>query len=321
MIPVVGQFLIGFIVIIISFAGGLNVLYGDTSSLWSGGNEYIDSSLNAFTGIGNQVTNNLFQPYALYWLGDITIVVYFIISGIVLVNMLIAMMGSKFGDLTQKHLLLRKQHFYKGSALIELEHAILPAPFNVPHLIFLLLTKSCWPFGEFDRWMYVVLPNPFSFTGQLRDMWCKYLEWKENKEEDEDEAEEPEAEAGGDEEVDEYFREKDQYDANADEDELNAYVEKLQQIKPFVDKYFKTWHSQYRKALATHRRNEKEGRIHGDDGTDRGGGGDHKDSGNSSRKPDSPKKHSKAVKSPRKTKDNDDDNKDSDYVAMTDIKS
>jgi len=292
----------------------------------------MDSALNAFTGIGNQVENNLFQPYVLYWLGDLTIIVYFIICGIVLVNMLIAMMGSKFGDLTEKHLLLRKQQFYKGAALIELEHAILPAPFNVPHLIFLLLTKSCWPFGEFDRWMYVVLPNPFLFTGQLRDMWCKYLEWKvaqkkKKKGGEEEEEEEDEDEESEENETDEYFKEKDQYDANADEDELNAYVEKLSAIKPFVDGYFRSWHSKYRHALETHRKHELESdtvAVSDKDEEDAiiSGG-----SGNSSKKAVSPrsppkkkeKEKVKATKSPRTRKD--DDDKDPDYVAMTDIKS
>jgi len=254
LLPVVGQFLMGFFVIIVSFAGGLNILYGSLSVLWSGGNEYMDSTQNALTGLNNRVDNFVFQPYVVYWLGDATLFVYLIICGIVLVNMLIAMMGSKFQDLTQKHLLLRKQLFAKGSALIELEHAILPAPLNIVHIIFLLITKPWWPHGEFDRWMFVVLRNPFIFTGQLRDMWCKFLAWKKNPHlfDDGEESEEEEQEEAAD-STDEFFQEKDQYDVNASEDELNAYVSQLNKIKPFIDKYFARWHKNYVIAQITHR--------------------------------------------------------------------
>jgi len=308
MIPVVAQFLIGFIVIIISFAAGLNVLYGSVSPMWSGGNEYMDSAINAFTGLDNQVQNNVFQPYVAYWLGDITLFIYLIICGIVLVNMLIAMMGSKFADLTQKHLLLRKQHFYKGAALIELEHSIFPAPFNLPHLIFLFLTKPWWPYGEYDRWIYLMQPNPFIFTGQLRDMWCKYLDWLDrDKDEDEEQPEEEDDE--------DYFKEKDQYDANADEDELNAYVSKLVAIKPFIDMYFSRWQTRYREALATHRRNVMARGADDSNDDDDDQGKKEKEKGIESPQK---KKSPKVVKAKKKSKDDDDDEKDPDYVAMQD---
>jgi len=315
----------GFFVIIVSFAGGLNILYGSLSVLWSGGNEYMDSTQNALTGLNNRVDNFVFQPYVVYWLGDATLFVYLIICGIVLVNMLIAMMGSKFQDLTQKHLLLRKQIFAKGSALVELEHAILPSPLNIPHLIFLLMTKPWWPYGEFDRWMFVVLPNPFIFTGQLRDMWCKFLEWKKNPHvfhehegEEEEEEEEPEKEEAAD-SADEFFQEKDQYDVNASEDELNAYVSKLDKLKPFIDAYFTRWHKNYIIAHKTHRL------THHDDSDDPTSGR----LGSSGSKPhheEHKKEEKKEEKKPEKKKDRkksksskkDDESDDPDYIAMQD---
>jgi len=305
-------------VIIVSFAGGFNILYGEVSSLWSGGNEFVASMVNAFTGLDNRVTNNVFQPYVVYWLGDITVFIYLIICIIVLVNMLIAMMGAKFTDLTEKHVLLRKQLFARGSALVELEHAILPAPLNIFHLIVLYIWKPWWPYGEFDRWMYTVLPNPFIFTGQLRDMWCKYQEWRKDPKclDDGDEEEEESEDESDEDDAEEFFLEKDQYDVNASEDELNHYVIKLNKLKPFMDKYFARWHRRYKKALLTHRG--------GDDGGDDGGdGGD--DASTKLKSPKkTPTKSPKSQKSPKSPKDKkkgkekNTDLDDPDYIAMAD---
>jgi len=292
MIPIVAQFLIGFFVIILAFAGGLNVLYGDVSSLWSGGNEFMDSAKNAFTGLGNQVTNNVFQPYVFYWLGDITLFVYLIVCGIVLVNMLIAMMGSKFSDITQKHLLLRKQQFYKGEAFIEFAHSLLPAPLNIFHVIFLLLTKPCWPFGEFDRWMYYSIPNPFIFTGQLREMWSEYIDWLSQKNGDKEKKDD-----------DDYFQEKDQYDAAGDVDEDSAYVAKHAEIKPFMDSYFRTWRGKFF---------DEQTQL-GGKGDDHRKGDEKISKGKETKKISSPRESVKQTKSQKK-RDDDDDN----YIALQD---
>jgi len=237
LLPIVGQFFIGFSVIIISFGAGLNMLYGAFSSEWSGGQEYIDSLQNALAGLNNRVTNNLFQPYLVFWFGDAVIFCYLIICAIILVNMLIAMMNTRFEELSSSFILQRKRNMYKGANFVFLEHTVLPMPLNTFHILWILALKSVQkptdPFRFFARWTFYTLPVQYVFTGLLRHMWIQYLEWKKQPKKDD---EKENADNGGA----DIFKEPDRYSPDAD-GEAELYATHLASVQPFVNQYFEKW--------------------------------------------------------------------------------
>jgi len=93
--------------------------------------------------------------------------------------------------------------------------------------------------------MYYSVPNPFIITGQLREMWSKYIAWLYKHSDDSEKENDGIYKHSDDSEKEndgkDYFLEKDQYDAAGDDDEVSAYVAKHAEIKPFMDVYFQTW--------------------------------------------------------------------------------
>jgi len=174
MIPIAGQFLLGFGTIVVGFGASLNLLYGSMSESWSSLHQFFSSVLNALTGYGNTVTNENFTPYAYLWIGDIFLLLYLILSSIICINMLIAMMGNEFNFLVQHQILKRKAAFARGDMYFQAEKFLLPPPLNVFHLMVLGYARCVFPRLKFRRWLPKVHKPAYLHTILLKEMYLEY---------------------------------------------------------------------------------------------------------------------------------------------------
>jgi len=84
----------------------------------------------------------VFLPLPIIWFGNAFSIIYYLVSSILLVNLLIAMMGATFDTLQET---IRQKWFHlKGELLLHYERFVLmPPPFNTLHLILYGFGKIC----------------------------------------------------------------------------------------------------------------------------------------------------------------------------------
>jgi len=174
MLEVTSQFFLGFTVIIIAFSISFSILYGSTAPNWSNFNQFFSATQNALAGYGNTVENDGFAPYLYFWFGDAMILLYLVITGIVCINMLIALMGNMFNNLVDKQVLKRQRAFAKGDIYMQTEKFLLPPPFNLLHLIVLGTTYFCWDQRRFKRWEPKSHNDAYSVCMILKEMYLLY---------------------------------------------------------------------------------------------------------------------------------------------------
>jgi len=174
MLEVTGQFFLGYSLIILAFSLSFSILYGSTAEYWSNFNQFFSATKNALAGYDNTVENDGFTPYAFYWFGDVMILLYLVITGIVCINMLIAMMGNAFNNMVDKQILKRQRAFAKGDIYFQTEKFLLPPPFNLIHLMILGTSFCCWEHGRFQRWEPKSHNDAYSICMLLKEMYMFY---------------------------------------------------------------------------------------------------------------------------------------------------
>jgi len=120
-------------VMILGFAAAFNLLYGGIDASFTG---FGISIFTCITVAYNQqyfVNNDEFVPLPVYWAGDITMVIYLVLSAILLVNLLIAMMQSTYNELmTQGRPIEGEWSVAFGKVLLHYERFLFfPPPFNI----------------------------------------------------------------------------------------------------------------------------------------------------------------------------------------------
>jgi len=110
------QFLMAYVSLIFGFGSALGVIYGTTSSNWSGVNQFFSATQNVVVTYLNLVSNSGLR-WNLGW-GDFFLIILFLICNIVLLNMLIAMMNSKFSSLIDNNILRQELTFFPSKHLL-----------------------------------------------------------------------------------------------------------------------------------------------------------------------------------------------------------
>jgi len=130
------------------------------------------------------VDNDQFVPLPIHWFGDIFMFLYYIISAILLVNLLIAMMSSEFNDLMEGKLISERRiegewSQEMGTLLLHYERfPFLPTPFNIIQ-IFVLLIAIPIQYCDEEKWRSFVWNFLPGWTPRDRITWQLY--WEEQK--------------------------------------------------------------------------------------------------------------------------------------------
>jgi len=129
------------------------------------------------------IPNDGFVPLPIHWFGDLFMFVYYTLSAILLVNLLIAMMGSKFNDLMEDSSLSDKRidgewWYEMGKLLIYYERfPFLPTPFNIIQIIVVIIIYPMRYFSaSWDGFIWNFFPS-WSSRGRIK--WQLY--WEEHK--------------------------------------------------------------------------------------------------------------------------------------------
>jgi len=126
-------FIMLLVVMIVGFAAAFNLIYGGIAPELTG---FWMAMYTCLTVAYNQqyfVDNDEFVPLAIYWFGDIIMVAYFVLSAILLINLLIAMMSTTYNNLMgDKRRTQGEWRVEFGDLVLHYERfLIIPPPFNL----------------------------------------------------------------------------------------------------------------------------------------------------------------------------------------------
>uniref|UniRef100_A0A6B2KYF7 Polycystin cation channel PKD1/PKD2 domain-containing protein n=1 Tax=Arcella intermedia TaxID=1963864 RepID=A0A6B2KYF7_9EUKA len=120
-------------VMVVGFASAFNLIYGGSEEIFTGWAPSVFTCVTIAFGDQQFITNDEFLPLPLAYFGDLMMIVYVVLSVILLVNLLIAMMGSTYGDLMEDSRPIEGEwSVATGEILLHYERFLfLPPPLNI----------------------------------------------------------------------------------------------------------------------------------------------------------------------------------------------
>jgi len=181
----IGYFILLLCVILLGFSGAFCLMYGGYQIEYSSGfGMALYTIVNVIYSQQIFVDNDQFVPLPIHWFGDIFMFLYYILSAILLVNLLIAMMSSEFNDLMEGKLISERRiegewSQEMGTLLLHYERfPFLPTPFNIIQIIVLLIAIPI-RYCDDQKWKSFVWNFLPGWTPRDRITWQLY--WEEQK--------------------------------------------------------------------------------------------------------------------------------------------